>query len=127
MKPKRADTKFNGVFFDDNYPRTPHRAWIKTGSQLVVLGRYATLREAVLVADFARYIVFGPDPSKWYNACRQRMSKPPTAAPVKSLPFDRQKILAKLLAKRCIEPGTMANHLQAYDKLASQLDKPAIT
>lgn len=121
MRPKRADTKWNGVFVDATKVTRPYRAWIKASGKLVQLGRFATPLEAVLAADLARYLAWGPDPRTWYDHGRRRMQNPPNTVPRSSLPFDRQTIMGKLIAHGCVDAVTMAANLAAYDDLAVRL------
>lgn len=121
MRVKRADTKWNGVYFDTKVPSMPYRAWVKTNGRLIPLGRYKTPMEAVLAADFARYILWGIDPTKWYVDSRHRVSKPPNAVPSGNLPFNRQEILRKLFRCGSLRLDTMAANVAAYDEMAAKL------
>ena len=117
---KRADTKYNGVTHDPTRAKK-YRAWIKTGSKMVRLGDYATLLEAVLAADLARYLVWGENPIKWYNEGRHLTQKPPNTVPQVDLPFNPQAILSDLLRHKVVDAVTLANNWTAYKDMAAKI------
>jgi len=55
----------NGVSFRPDSVASPYRAWLKIDKTLIHLGYYATPMEAILAADFARYMVWGVDYEGW--------------------------------------------------------------
>jgi hypothetical protein len=122
MRKRRSDHQFNGVKFEPTKPATPYRAWIKHKYVAITLGRYLTAEEAAVAADLARYLCWGLDPTKWYNEGCRRMSKPPNFAPVANPSFDRDKIIAKLVAHRCLDVMTIVDRLAEYDALAKEVE-----
>jgi len=118
VRKRQEGAKYRGVYRDHD---GVFIAWLATGGRKIQLGRFHEKIDAALAADFARYILWGPDPRKWYNDGRHRVSNPPNTIPRTDVPFDRQSILRKLLASRAVDAVTMANNLAAYDDVAARL------
>ena len=75
--------KWTGVTLSSKTPGKPYRAWFRVPNsrELFWLGRYATPQEAMLVADFARYMLRGIDSAKWSGGDRHYPPRAPNGQP----------------------------------------------
>ena len=75
--------KWTGVALSPKTPGKPYRAWFRLPSsrRLFWLGRYATPQEAMLVADFARYMLRGCDVKNWSGGKRHYPPRAPNGKP----------------------------------------------
>ena len=121
MRTKRKDLP-NGVTFRAHFASRPYMAWLKVRKIFIYLGYYATPSDAAVVADFARFILWGPSSRNWRYSDRQRMHKPASAPPVanlsENLPVNPWWIFDKLNHHAGLDESTRNRNLQAYNKLA---------
>lgn len=116
--------KWTGVVLSPKTPGKPYRAWIKAGDEVMWLGRYATHEEAIAVADFARYMLFGVDVSLWEKGERHYLPRKPNLPPCgnetvrKKIPVN--VIYHKLFRCGRLDRGTFLLRLFDYNSRASR-------
>ena len=118
-----------GVTFRPRCVSRPYMAWVKVKKTFLYLGYYATISEAIMVADFTRYIAFGVEPTRWRYLDRRRTQKPPTAPPVVNLEekisTNLSWILSKLNDCEYLDQATIRVRMLAYRENAAKLSGTA--
>jgi hypothetical protein len=122
FRQRSGDTRFQGVYYrPTNNAARPYVAWVCCKGRAIQLGYFQKETEAAVVADFARYLIWGPNPKTWYPGKRRRRVSPPNFPPVAKLPCNPEWILSKLSCGRCLDAEAMHANRIAYDRKAATL------
>ncbi len=114
---KTSGKKWNGVCHDTRVKSRPWRAWVTADGKTIQLGCYDSAEHAVSIADYARYLLWGPDPKEWVNA-KGRRCKPPNGPFVAAGRMTNSGIQKLLFRNGRASMETMAANLRACIKAA---------